>query len=35
MFHSDRILQMADGRIVEEFDPRKITVPQLEERIYA
>ncbi len=35
MFHSDRILQMADGRIVEEFDPRKTTVPQLEERIYA
>jgi simple sugar transport system ATP-binding protein len=35
MFHSDRILHMADGRIVQEYDPRTITVPQLEERIYA
>ena len=35
MFHSDRILHMADGRIVSEIDPREITVPELEERIYA
>ena len=34
-FHSDRILHMADGRIVSEIDPREITVPELEERIYA
>jgi simple sugar transport system ATP-binding protein len=35
MFHSDRILHMADGQIVQHYDPRTITVPQLEERIYA
>ena len=35
MFHSDRILHMADGQIVGEYNPRDITVPQLEERIYA
>ncbi len=35
MFHSDRILHMADGRIVDEYNPHDITVPQLEERIYA
>ncbi|MCR9111269.1 MAG: sugar ABC transporter ATP-binding protein [Rhodobacteraceae bacterium] len=35
MHHSDRILHMADGRIVKEYDPRTITVPQLEEQIYA
>tara|TARA_R100000935_G_scaffold55908_2_gene86499 strand:+ start:22 stop:1524 length:1503 start_codon:yes stop_codon:yes gene_type:complete len=35
MFHSDRILKMADGRITEEFNPRAITVSELEERIYA
>jgi simple sugar transport system ATP-binding protein len=35
MHHADRILHMADGRIVQEYDPRRITVPQLEERIYA
>ena len=35
MHHSDRILHMADGRIVQEYDPRTISVPQLEEQIYA
>lgn len=35
MFHSDRILHMADGRIRSQIDPRQITVPELEERIYA
>lgn len=35
MYHSDRILHMADGRIRQTYDPRDITVPQLEERIYA
>ena len=35
MHHSDRILHMADGRILQDYDPRAITVPQLEERIYA
>nr|WP_321445987.1 sugar ABC transporter ATP-binding protein [uncultured Cohaesibacter sp.] len=35
MFHSDRILHMADGRIIDEYNPHDITVPQLEERIYA
>ena len=35
MHHSDRILHMADGRIVQAYDPRTVSVPQLEERIYA
>ena len=35
MFHSDRILHMADGRIVDEYNPNDVTVPELEERIYA
>ena len=35
MFQSDRILHMAEGKILSEYDPRKVTVPQLEERIYA
>lgn len=35
MHHSDRILHMADGRMLQEYDPRAISVPQLEERIYA
>ncbi|WP_022706234.1 sugar ABC transporter ATP-binding protein [Paracoccus zeaxanthinifaciens] len=35
MHQSDRILHMAGGRIVEEYDPRAISVPQLEEKIYA
>ncbi len=35
MFNADRILHMADGRLVQEYDPRTIQVPELEERIYA
>ncbi|MCT4577752.1 sugar ABC transporter ATP-binding protein [Donghicola sp.] len=35
MHNSDRILHMADGCIQQEYDPRTISVPQLEERIYA
>jgi simple sugar transport system ATP-binding protein len=35
MFNSDRVLHMAEGKIIQEFDPRTITVPELEERIYA
>ena len=35
MYHSDRILHMADGQIVSEVDPHTITVPEFEERIYA
>lgn len=35
MFNSDRILHMAEGRIIAEYDPRKMTVPELEERVYA
>jgi simple sugar transport system ATP-binding protein len=35
MFHADRILHMANGRIVGEVDPRTTTVPELEDRIYA
>ncbi len=33
--HADRILHMADGRFVAEYDPRQVTVPELEARIYA
>ncbi|MEP3297042.1 MAG: ATP-binding cassette domain-containing protein, partial [Pseudoruegeria sp.] len=35
MHHSDRILHMAHGRLVQHYDPRTITVSQLEEQIYA
>lgn len=35
MQNADRILHMANGRMVGEVDPRTITVPELEERIYA
>ena len=35
MFNSDRILHMAEGQIIAEYDPRKMTVPELEERVYA
>lgn len=35
MFNADRILHMADGRLVAEYDPRTVTVPELEEHIYA
>ena len=34
-FHTDRILHMADGRIIAEYNPHEVTVPQLEERVYA
>ncbi len=35
MFNADRVLHMADGRIVGEHDPRTTSVPDLEARIYA
>lgn len=35
MFNADRILHMADGRLVAEYDPHAVTVPELEEHIYA
>ncbi len=35
LFHSDRVLHMADGRIVGEHDPRSTGVKELEARIYA
>ncbi|WP_316860343.1 sugar ABC transporter ATP-binding protein [uncultured Cohaesibacter sp.] len=35
MFHADRILHMAEGQIVAEYNPHDVTVHQLEERIYA
>jgi simple sugar transport system ATP-binding protein len=35
LHQSDRILHMADGRIVAEYDPRQITLKALEDRIYA
>ena len=35
LFNSDRVLHMADGRIVGEFDPRETGVKQLEAQIYA
>jgi simple sugar transport system ATP-binding protein len=34
-FNSDRILHMADGRVQAEYDPRSVSVPDLEEQIYA
>jgi simple sugar transport system ATP-binding protein len=34
-FNADRILHMAGGRIVSERDPRKTTLRQLEEAVYA
>jgi len=34
-FNSDRILHMADGRIVAEFDPRRISIAELERAVYA
>lgn len=33
-FNSDRILHMAAGKIVKEYDPRKLTLRELEEAIY-
>ena len=35
MFNSDRVLHMAEGHIIAEYDPRQMTVPELEERVYA
>ena len=35
LFNSDRVLHMADGRIVGEFDPRETGVKQFEAQIYA
>ena len=34
-YNADRILQMAGGRIVAEFDPRRTTLRELEEAVYA
>jgi len=34
-FNSDRILRMAGGRIVEEYDPRRVSIDQLERAVYA
>ena len=34
-FNSDRILHMADGRIVAEYDPRHISIADLERAVYA
>ena len=33
-FNADRILHMAEGRIIAEFDPRRTTLRQLEEAVY-
>lgn len=35
LYNSDRVLHMADGRVVGEYDPRATSVPELEARIYA
>ena len=35
LFNADRVLHMADGQIMGEFDPRQTTVEALEARIYA
>ena len=34
-FNSDRILHLAGGRIVAEYDPRRISIAELERAIYA
>ena len=34
-FHSDRVLHMAGGRIVAEYDPRRISIAELERAVYA
>ena len=34
-FNSDRILHMAGGRIVAEYDPRRISIADLERAVYA
>ena len=35
MYNADRVLHMADGRIVGEHDPHMTSVPDLEAQIYA
>ena len=35
LFNADRVLHMADGKIVGEYDPRATDVPELEAQIYA
>lgn len=35
MLNADRVLHMAEGRIVGEYDPRETDVPSMEARIYA
>lgn len=35
LFNTDRILHMANGRIIAEYDPRRITLQQLEGAVYA
>ena len=34
-FNADRILHMAGGRIVGEYDPRRMTLAELEAAVYA
>ena len=34
-FNSDRILHMANGRIVGEYDPRRVSIAELERSVYA
>ena len=34
-FNSDRILHMANGRIVGEYDPRRVSIAELERAVYA
>ena len=33
-FNSDRVLHMTSGKIVDEYDPRKLSLRELEEAIY-
>lgn len=35
LFNADRVLHMADGRVIGEYDPRLTQIPDLEGRIYA
>ena len=34
-FNADRVLHMAEGRIVREYDPRQISLEDLERAVYA
>ena len=34
-FHADRVLHMAEGRIVAKYDPRQVTLSELEAAVYA